>query len=73
MTGDAGSGTLRELLMVLAVAVAGLLLAVVAAFSPWHPARGAGRPAGVVGLHNPDDTDVDLTGAVVEVEQPSAG
>lgn len=37
MAGDAGSGALRELLLVFAVAVAGLLLAVVAAFGPWHP------------------------------------
>ncbi|WP_229400725.1 hypothetical protein [Micromonospora okii] len=73
MTGDAGSGALRELLMVLAVAVAGLLLATVAAFSPWRPARSWQPPAGVVGLHNPDGADVGLTGTVAEAEEPSAG
>ncbi|SBT47192.1 hypothetical protein [Micromonospora auratinigra] len=53
MAGDAGSGALRELLVVFAVAVAGLLLAMVAAFAPWHPAPGAAVPAELVGLHAP--------------------
>ncbi|MFG1676535.1 hypothetical protein [Micromonospora sp. NPDC049282] len=38
MAGDAGPGGAREVLLVLAVAGAGLALAVVAAFGPWHPA-----------------------------------
>ena len=35
---DADSGAAREIVMVLALAVAGLLLAVVAAFTPWYAA-----------------------------------
>ncbi|PWR09973.1 hypothetical protein DKT69_29905 [Micromonospora sicca] len=52
MTGDAGSGT-RELLLVLAVAGAGLLLAMVAAFGPWHPTADRAARAGLVVLHSP--------------------
>lgn len=33
---DAGTGAAREIVMVLALAVAGLLLAVAAAFTPWY-------------------------------------
>jgi hypothetical protein len=53
MAGDVGSGATRELLLVLAVAGAGLALAMVAAFAPWHPVSGASAPAGLVGLHAP--------------------
>ncbi|MFC4146009.1 hypothetical protein ACFO0M_07060 [Micromonospora mangrovi] len=53
MAGDAGSGALRELLLVLAVAGAGLLLAMVAAFGPWHPAAGDVAGAGPVEWHSP--------------------
>ncbi|MFI9639449.1 hypothetical protein ACIG87_05165 [Micromonospora sp. NPDC051925] len=55
MAGDAESGAGRELLVVLAVAGAGLLLAVVAAFAPWHPRPGRAAPAGLVELHSPDE------------------
>ncbi|MER7890506.1 hypothetical protein ABTX15_11835 [Micromonospora sp. NPDC094482] len=56
MVGDVDSGaTLRELLMVLAVAVAGLLLAMVAAFTPWHATPAGSAPAGLVELHGPGD------------------
>ena len=53
MAGDADSGALRELLVVFAVASAGLALAMVAAFAPWHPVPGAAAPAGLVELHAP--------------------
>ncbi|MEV1331871.1 hypothetical protein AB0J20_20110 [Micromonospora costi] len=54
MVGDAGSGTAtRELLLVLAVAVAGLLLAGAAAFTPWHATAAGVAPAGVVDLRVP--------------------
>ncbi|WP_349880443.1 hypothetical protein ABIH81_12755 [Micromonospora sp. HUAS YX12] len=50
MAEDAGSGGAREVLLVLAVAGAGLALAAVAAFGPWQPSddgppqdRGAAR------------------------------
>ena len=45
--------------MVLAVAGAGLLLAMVAAFSPWHPRPGRAAPAGLVGLHSPGGASAD--------------
>ncbi|MFG2058237.1 hypothetical protein ACGFI9_29865 [Micromonospora sp. NPDC048930] len=52
MAGDAGSRATRELLLVLAVAAAGLALAMVAAFAPWHPAGGPAR-SGLVEVHSP--------------------
>ncbi|WP_199736970.1 MULTISPECIES: hypothetical protein [Micromonospora] len=57
MAGDAGSRATRELLLVLAIAGAGLVLAMVAAFAPWHPA-----PAGLVGLHPPAGAAGDAAG-----------
>jgi hypothetical protein len=36
MAVDAGPGAVREILVVLALAVAGLLLALLAAFAPWY-------------------------------------
>ncbi|MGK5742660.1 hypothetical protein [Micromonospora sp. URMC 103] len=72
MAGDRGSGAAtrellaatrellaatRELLLVLALAAAGLLLAVVAAFTPWHATVAGTAPAGVVDLHVPVDPD----------------
>ncbi|MGW5561181.1 hypothetical protein ACWER9_28675 [Micromonospora sp. NPDC003944] len=55
MAGEAGSGALRELLLVVAVALAGLLLAMVAAFTPWHATPAGNAPAGLVELHSPGD------------------
>ncbi|WBB66567.1 hypothetical protein [Micromonospora sp. WMMD812] len=56
MVGDAGSGgTVRELLLVVAVAVAGLLLAMVAAFAPWPATPAGSAPASLVELHGPGD------------------
>ncbi|MCF0095471.1 hypothetical protein AB0B39_16085 [Micromonospora sp. NPDC049114] len=55
MAGEAGSGALRELILVAAVGLAGLLLAMVAAFAPWHATAGGNAPAGLVELHSPDD------------------
>ncbi|MEU1751883.1 hypothetical protein ABZ436_04360 [Micromonospora matsumotoense] len=55
MGGDVESGAGRELLVVFAVAGAGLLLAMVAAFAPWHPRPGRPAPAGLVELHSPDE------------------
>ncbi|SCG57428.1 hypothetical protein [Micromonospora inositola] len=53
MAGDADSGAGGELLLVFAVAGAGLLLAMVAALAPWHPTPGRAAPAGLVELHGP--------------------
>ncbi|PWU44867.1 hypothetical protein DLJ46_23845 [Micromonospora globispora] len=53
MAGDASSGAVRELLLVFALAGAGLLLAMVAAFGPWHPASAGPGRAGLVELHSP--------------------
>ncbi|MBM0277133.1 hypothetical protein [Micromonospora tarensis] len=55
MAGEAGSGALRELILVVAVALAGLLLAMVAAFAPWHGSPAGNDPAGLVELHSPGD------------------
>ncbi|MFF3864801.1 hypothetical protein [Micromonospora sp. NPDC001898] len=73
MACNAESGALRELTVVLAVAGAGLALATVAAFSPWHPTRNGRTPAGVVGLHVPGGTGSDLTASIVETTDESAG
>ncbi|WP_320066366.1 hypothetical protein [Micromonospora sp. RTGN7] len=73
MSGDVDSGALRELMVVLAVAGVGLLLAMVAAFSPWHPTPSGRTPAGVVGLHHPGGMGSDPIGSVVEVTDGSAG
>ncbi|TDB71093.1 hypothetical protein [Micromonospora sp. KC721] len=51
--GDTDSGAVRELMVVLAVAGAGLLLATVAAFAPWQPRPGRADPVGLVELHSP--------------------
>lgn len=53
MAGETGSGALRELLLVVAVAGAGLVLAVVAAFGPWSPTSHHAAPAGLVEMHSP--------------------
>ncbi|MEU4566891.1 hypothetical protein [Micromonospora sp. NPDC023956] len=47
------AGAVRELLVVLVVAGVGLLLALLAAFGPWHPGVGDRHPAVVVELHSP--------------------
>ncbi|MDG4834988.1 hypothetical protein O7631_00475 [Micromonospora sp. WMMD967] len=58
MAGEAGSGALRELILVVAVALAGLLLAMVAAFAPWHATSAGNAPAGLVELRGPGDQGV---------------
>ncbi|MET7667053.1 hypothetical protein [Micromonospora luteifusca] len=55
MAGEAGSGALRELILVVAVALAGLLLAMAAAFAPWHATSAGNAPASLVELHGPGD------------------
>ncbi|WP_433127085.1 hypothetical protein ACQPWW_29730 [Micromonospora sp. CA-240977] len=55
MAGEAGSGALRELFLVVALALVGLLLAMVAAFVPWHPTAAGNAPASLVELRSPDD------------------
>ncbi|OZV82417.1 hypothetical protein CA850_09035 [Micromonospora echinospora] len=49
----AHAGAVRELLVVLVVAGVGLLLALLAAFGPWHPGVDDRHPAVVVELHSP--------------------
>ncbi|MER7458512.1 hypothetical protein [Micromonospora sp. NPDC126480] len=53
MTGDTGSSAARELLLVVAVAAAGVLLALAAVFAPWHAVPDGAAPAGLVELHLP--------------------
>ncbi|WP_433529795.1 hypothetical protein ACQPYA_26645 [Micromonospora sp. CA-263727] len=48
-----GSAAVRELLLVVAVAAVGLLLAVAAAFAPWPVTPGGSAPSGLVELHGP--------------------
>ncbi|MGC4880634.1 hypothetical protein ACLQ26_30705 [Micromonospora sp. DT43] len=55
MAGEAGSGALRELILVVAVGLAGLLLAIFAAFAPWHATPAGNAPAGLVELRSPGD------------------
>ncbi|MFI7604193.1 hypothetical protein ACIBTV_03620 [Micromonospora sp. NPDC049366] len=56
MVGDVGpGGALRELILVLVVALAGLLLAMAAAFAPWHATPAGPAPAGLVELRSPGD------------------
>ncbi|MEW2375432.1 hypothetical protein AB0883_04905 [Micromonospora sp. NPDC047812] len=62
MVGDAGSGAARELLLVLAVALAGLLLAVVAVFTPWRATPDGAAPAAPVELHSPTEQPVTTVG-----------
>jgi hypothetical protein len=49
----AGPGAVREFLVVLALALTGLLLALVAAFAPWYDAPGDPGRGNVVELHAP--------------------
>ncbi|GIJ26052.1 hypothetical protein Vqi01_12140 [Micromonospora qiuiae] len=48
-----GSTGVRELLLVVAVAILGVLLATVAAFTPWPVTPGGAAPSGLVELHTP--------------------
>lgn len=59
---DADLGTAREIVMVLALAVVGLLLAVVAAFTPWYDGGSAYRQGPVVEMRAPDVVVPDTTG-----------
>lgn len=47
-----GAGARQELLVVLALGLAGLLLGALAAFTPWYTPASPGRPV-VVELHAP--------------------
>jgi hypothetical protein len=59
MAGYVATGAVRELLVVLAVAVTGLLLATLVAFTPWYePPVAPERPV-VVEMHAPDRPPVD--------------
>ncbi|MFI7077919.1 hypothetical protein ACIBO1_11575 [Micromonospora sp. NPDC049903] len=51
-----GSAAVRELLLVVAVAAAGLLLATAVAFAPWPATPGGAAPSGLVDLHGPAAT-----------------
>ncbi|MEH0972425.1 hypothetical protein V6U77_14990 [Micromonospora sp. CPCC 205546] len=62
MGGDASSGAVRELLLVLAVALAGLLLATVAVFTPWHATREGAAPAAPVELRSPTERPATTAG-----------
>ncbi|MDG4793837.1 hypothetical protein [Micromonospora sp. WMMD1082] len=59
-----GSAALRELLLVVAVAVVGLLLATVAAFTPWPVTPGGSAPSGLVEVRGPSVSTDRPDGAV---------
>ncbi|MEJ3743877.1 hypothetical protein WEI85_11360 [Actinomycetes bacterium KLBMP 9797] len=50
---EVGAGAVREILVVLALALAGLLLAVAAAFGPWYATLDEPAGAAVVEMHAP--------------------
>ncbi|GIM82281.1 hypothetical protein [Salinispora arenicola] len=54
-----GLDAVRELLLVMAVAVAGVLLALLVVFSPWHAVPDGAAPAAPVELRGPDPTATD--------------
>jgi hypothetical protein len=55
MSAESGSGNgLREILMVLAVAFGGLVLAALAAFTPWYSAVAEPAGAAVVEVRGPE-------------------
>jgi hypothetical protein len=56
MVADGASAAAREILLVLALAVAGLLLALLAAFTPWYAGSTQPRQMGVVEIHEPART-----------------
>lgn len=53
MAVDVGSTALRELLMVLALAAVGVVLALLAVFTPWYGAASDAEGVNVVELHSP--------------------
>ncbi|WP_148086410.1 hypothetical protein [Micromonospora sp. HM5-17] len=53
MTAGAGAGSVREILVVLALAVAGLLLAMAAAFTPWYGTAAGSTELEVVEMYAP--------------------
>lgn len=50
---DSSAGAVREILVVLVLAVVGLILAVAAAFTPWYAALDEPGGAAVVEMHAP--------------------
>ena len=63
---EAGAGALREFLVVLALALVGLLLAVLAAFAPWYATPADGGGSGVVEMHSPQRPGPGGGGVVVD-------
>jgi hypothetical protein len=69
---DAGTGAAREIVMVFALAVAGLLLAMVAAFTPWYDGP-ADRQRPVVELWAPEGAPGAGSGTSGQVTAREAG
>lgn len=53
MVGWVGAGALREILVVLALGLTGLLLALLAAFTPWYGSHTAPEQPEIVEMHAP--------------------
>ncbi|WP_018830654.1 hypothetical protein [Salinispora tropica] len=56
MTGQSSLNAVRELLLVAAVAVVGVVLALIVVFTPWHAVPDKAAPAAPVELRSPEPT-----------------
>ncbi|MFY1675326.1 hypothetical protein ACN27G_36245 [Plantactinospora sp. WMMB334] len=64
MTVRVGQGAMREILVVLALAVGGLILATLAAFTPWYGFAAGVPEVEVIEMHAPTETgsgDIGMT------------
>lgn len=60
MAVEAPAGTAREILVVLALALSGLLLALIAAFTPWYDAAAEPRRPAVLEMRAPAQPPVEM-------------
>jgi hypothetical protein len=63
---EAGAGAVREILVVLALAMVGLLLAVIAAFAPWYADSADAGDTAVVEMHSPSVNAPGVEGVAVD-------
>ncbi|MEQ4303299.1 hypothetical protein ABNF97_18240 [Plantactinospora sp. B6F1] len=65
MTVRVGQGSTHELLVVLALAASGLLLATLVAFTPWYGLAAGASKVEVVEMHSPVGSSGNETGMTV--------